>query len=86
MDVSRGQPTVYSLSKKTCWQCVSDSGSIRVGSCWAEANGRQPISGSGQVFNFNLSCFIMIVILWHKEVYPYLELKTQHWFLLVSLS
>jgi hypothetical protein len=56
----------------------------RVGGCMvfagsrsAKANGRDPISCLGRVFNFKLDCFVMCAIERHIQAHPSLELKTR---------
>ncbi len=58
--------------------------SIEVG-C-AKANGREPTSYLGRVFNFKLGLFVMHAIAWYIEAHPSLELKTQPRFRPVSLN
>jgi hypothetical protein len=52
----------------------------------AKANGREPKSCLGWVFNFKLGYFVMHAITRHIQACPILELKTQPRFCLVSLS
>jgi hypothetical protein len=42
----------------------------------AKANGREPKSCLGRVFNFKLGCFDMWSIAWYRQGRPDLELKT----------
>ncbi len=52
----------------------------------AKANGREPKSCLGRVFNFKLGCFVMCVIAWPTQAQLSLELKTWPRFRPVSLS
>jgi hypothetical protein len=51
-----------------------------------KANGREPKSCLGQVFNLKLGCFVMCTIAWSIQVQPSLQWKTRHRFCPVSLS
>jgi hypothetical protein len=58
---------------------------------WSEpgstkANGREPKSCLGQVFNFKLDCFVTYAIERHIQAHPSLELNTLPWFRPVSWS
>jgi hypothetical protein len=52
----------------------------------AKANGREPKSCLGRVFNFMLGCFVMCTIAWPIQVRPSLKWKTRPRFCPVSLS
>jgi hypothetical protein len=47
---------------------------VDVGS--AKANGREPKSCLGRVFNFKLGCFVICTIAWPIQAPPSLEFKT----------
>jgi hypothetical protein len=52
----------------------------------AKANGREPKSRLGRVFNFKLGCFVVRTIAWPIQVQPSLQWKTRPRFRPVSLS
>ncbi len=52
----------------------------------AKANGREPKSCLGRVFNFKFGCFVMCTVACPIQARPSLELKTRPRFRPVSLS
>ncbi len=43
----------------------------------AKANGREPKTGLGRVFNYKLGCYDDVRVLMYAYAHPYLKLKTR---------
>ena len=67
------------LIKLHCQKYEAKPGSVK-------ANGKEPKSFLGQVFNFKLGCFVMYTIVWPIQARQSLEFKTQPMFCPVSSS
>jgi hypothetical protein len=74
------------MRKHFAWQLAVLSNHLRHIPGSAKANGREPKSCSGRIFNFKLGCFVMCTIARPIQVQLSLEWKTQSSFCPVSLS